>query len=91
MKTTVPEGLAYAYNLGHVDVFPATSGKENAARYLMERFDASPASCFLLCDDDNDLGARFEHTPFPNPKSNITLKIMNINLRLRGQSAWSRH
>ena len=57
VKTTVPEGLAYAYNLGHVDVFPATSGKENAATYLMERFDASPASCFLLCDDDNDLGA----------------------------------
>ena len=58
VRTTLPEGLAYAYNLGHVDVFPATSGKENAARYLMGRFDASPASSFLLCDDDNDLGAR---------------------------------
>ena len=57
VKTTVPKGLTYAFNLGHVDVFPATSGKENAAMYLMERFDASPASSFLLCDDDNDLGA----------------------------------
>ena len=55
----------------------------------MERLDASPASCFLLCDDDNDLGARSERIPFPDPKSTITLKIMNINLRLRGQSAWS--
>ena len=67
MKTTVPEGLAYAYNLGHVDVFPATSGKENAARYLMERFDASPASSFLLCDDDNDLGAGSKHKHSPKP------------------------
>lgn len=58
MRDTVPEGLSYAYNLGHVDVFPATSGKENAARYLMDRLDAAPASSFLLCDDDNDLGAR---------------------------------
>ncbi len=59
VKTTVPAGLTYAFNLGHVDVFPATSGKQNAAMYLMERFDASPASSFLLCDDDNDLGARW--------------------------------
>ena len=57
VKNTVPEGLTYAFNLGHVDVFPVTSGKENAAKYIMERFDASPASSFLLCDDDNDLGA----------------------------------
>lgn len=32
-----------------------TSGKDNAARHLMERFDAAPHGCFLLCDDDNDL------------------------------------
>ena len=32
-----------------------TSGKDNAARHLMDRFDAAPHGCFLLCDDDNDL------------------------------------
>ena len=58
VRNTVPPGLAYAFNLGHADVFPATSGKENAAAYIMDRFDATPATSFLLCDDDNDLGAR---------------------------------
>ena len=53
----IPEGLQWAFNLGHADVFPSTSGKENAAKYLMERFDADPSSSFLLCDDDNDIGA----------------------------------
>lgn len=54
----IPEGLIWAFNLGHADVFPATSGKENAAKYLMDKFDAAPSSSFLLCDDDNDIGAR---------------------------------
>ena len=53
----IPEGLMWAFNLGHADVFPATSGKENAAKYLMDKFDAAPTSSFLLCDDDNDIGA----------------------------------
>ncbi|EIE21831.1 hypothetical protein COCSUDRAFT_17230 [Coccomyxa subellipsoidea C-169] len=52
----IPEGLIWAFNLGHADVFPATSGKENAAKYLMDKFDAAPSSSFLLCDDDNDIG-----------------------------------
>ena len=52
----LPDGLATAFNLGHADVFPATSGKENAAKYLMSKFDADPSSSFLLCDDDNDVG-----------------------------------
>ena len=52
----LPEGITAAFNLGHADVFPSTSGKENAAKYLMSRFDADPSSSFLLCDDDNDIG-----------------------------------
>ncbi|KAL4452622.1 hypothetical protein ABPG75_008284 [Micractinium tetrahymenae] len=52
----LPPGLATALNLGAADVFPATSGKENAARYLMQRFGAEPAECNFMCDDDNDLG-----------------------------------
>lgn len=53
----IPAGLRWAFNLGHVDVFPDTSGKQNAAKYLMQKFDAAPSSSFLLCDDDNDIGA----------------------------------
>ena len=52
----LPQGITAAFNLGHADVFPCTSGKENAAKYLMSKFDANPSSCFLLCDDDNDIG-----------------------------------
>ena len=52
----LPEGITAAFNLGHADVFPSTSGKENAAKYLMSKFDADPSSSFLLCDDDNDIG-----------------------------------
>lgn len=52
----LPQGITAAFNLGHADVFPCTSGKENAAKYLMSKFDADPSSCFLLCDDDNDIG-----------------------------------
>lgn len=54
---SLPEGITAAFNLGHADVFPGTSGKENAAKYLMSKFDADPSSSFLLCDDDNDIGA----------------------------------
>lgn len=61
----IPEGLRWAFNLGHADVFPATSGKENAAKYLMQKFDASPSSSFLLCDDDNDLGEQACKPPLP--------------------------
>ncbi|KAL4438989.1 hypothetical protein ABPG77_006926 [Micractinium sp. CCAP 211/92] len=52
----LPSGLATALNLGAADVFPATSGKENAARHLMQHFGAEPAECNFMCDDDNDLG-----------------------------------
>jgi hypothetical protein len=61
----IPEGLTWAFNLGHADVFPATSGKCNAAVYLMQKFDAAPSSSFLLCDDDNDLGRLPGLSPLP--------------------------
>lgn len=44
-----------------------TSGKENAARHLMQRFDAAPHGCFLLCDDDNDLRAPPPPCPGSSP------------------------
>ncbi len=38
-------------------MYPATSGKEQAARYLIQQLGADTANCSLLCDDDNDLSA----------------------------------
>ncbi len=52
----LPEGLASSFNLGTADIYPALTGKANAARYLMERFGSSPQRSCFLCDDDNDLG-----------------------------------
>jgi hydroxymethylpyrimidine pyrophosphatase-like HAD family hydrolase len=44
-------GLEYAVNLGALDVYPATSGKERAARYLMQRFGAEPQECSFMCGE----------------------------------------
>ena len=55
-----PEGLAWETNLGIMDVFPASSGKEAVARYLWQHFDGTPETSFMLCDDANDLS-----TPLP--------------------------
>ena len=55
LAAAVPPGLACASNLGAVDFFPATSGKEAAAAYLLQRWGVSASEAVLLCDDDNDL------------------------------------
>jgi len=51
----LPSGLAFSFNLGCADVYPATSGKSNAASYIAERFSVSLSSSVFLCDDDNDI------------------------------------
>ena len=51
-----PPGLTWVSNLGHMNVFPVTSGKETLAQYLMQHFGSSPEESFLLCDDANDVG-----------------------------------
>lgn len=51
----VSTGLTCNSNLGHVDVYPQSSGKDKAAEFLMRRMAAEPAHCRVLCDDDNDL------------------------------------
>ena len=56
---SVPEELATSFNLGLADVYPAISGKHNAAKHLLEVFDASADSAVLMADDDNDLGEIF--------------------------------
>ncbi len=47
--------LTTSMNLGHADVYPATSGKAHAAQFLMRRLGAQPAHCRLLMDDHNDI------------------------------------
>lgn len=51
----VPSSLAYSTNLGSLDIYPKTSGKLNAAIYLMNKFSSGPESSVFMCDDDNDI------------------------------------
>ncbi|KAG1658592.1 hypothetical protein FOA52_016204 [Chlamydomonas sp. UWO 241] len=55
MAATKPSGLACSWNLGAADFYPATSGKDMAAQYLMKKWSAEPANAVFLCDDDNDM------------------------------------
>jgi len=52
---TMSPTLHYAYNLGSVDVMPATSGKAQAAQYLMAMYGQDSKKCVSFGDDDNDL------------------------------------
>lgn len=47
--------LACSTNLGSLDVYPKTSGKLNAAKYLMDTFKSGSESSIFMCDDDNDI------------------------------------
>ena len=53
---TLPPDLASSYNIGLADFYPATSGKQNAASYIVDKLQSDLQSSFLLCDDDNDMG-----------------------------------
>ena len=55
MKNLKP-GLTSSTNIGLADFYPATSGKENAAQHIVEKFKSRLEEAFLLCDDDNDMG-----------------------------------
>lgn len=50
-----PACLGSSFNLGIADFYPAISGKEGVAAYLMKKFDVPADRCVFLCDDDNDL------------------------------------
>ena len=45
----LPPGLASAINLGAADIFPAGSGKDAAARYLLARWGHDPGDCAFMC------------------------------------------
>ena len=52
----LPSNLACSFNLGSADFYPATSGKDKAAKYLMKalgHFDKD--ATVSMGDDDNDL------------------------------------
>eukprot|EP00931_Biecheleriopsis_adriatica_P057870 TRINITY_DN34361_c0_g2_i1.p1 TRINITY_DN34361_c0_g2~~TRINITY_DN34361_c0_g2_i1.p1 ORF type:complete len:352 (-),score=73.40 TRINITY_DN34361_c0_g2_i1:21-1013(-) len=51
----LPPGLVCSFNLGSADFYPATSGKDKAAEYLMEKFGVSQEQCVSMGDDDNDI------------------------------------
>jgi hydroxymethylpyrimidine pyrophosphatase-like HAD family hydrolase len=48
MKSLEPRGLKCAFNLGKADIFPGSSGKSNAAKYIMELVGATPDECIAL-------------------------------------------
>lgn len=49
LQAALPPGLVTASNLGSADVFPATSGKDGAARHLMRRWGVQPEDCVFMC------------------------------------------
>lgn len=51
LAAALPPGLATASNLGAADVFPDTSGKQNAARHLMQRWGVQPDDCVFMCGE----------------------------------------
>lgn len=52
---SAPPSLQCSFNMGRADFYPAVAGKLGAAKYLMARFGATPATSTFLCDDDNDM------------------------------------
>ncbi|CAN8066131.1 unnamed protein product [Agarophyton chilense] len=48
-------GLTSSYNLGKADVYPAGSGKANAARGVLRELGESASDAVALFDDDNDV------------------------------------
>jgi len=63
----LPPTLASSFNLGVADIYPATSGKDLAAQYLMRKFGLDPQRSVSMGDDDNDLAlaAAVRHTYIP--------------------------
>lgn len=48
-------GLTSSYNLGKADIYPAASGKANAARHILELKKIDKEYAVGLFDDDNDI------------------------------------
>ncbi|PXF41569.1 hypothetical protein BWQ96_08714 [Gracilariopsis chorda] len=50
-----PLSLASSYNLGKADLYPAQSGKANAARHILQLRQIDSKDAVALFDDDNDI------------------------------------
>lgn len=48
-------GLSTSFNLGKADIYPAASGKANAAKHILQLCGWTPAVAVAMFDDDNDL------------------------------------
>eukprot|EP00933_Yihiella_yeosuensis_P007286 TRINITY_DN112245_c0_g1_i1.p1 TRINITY_DN112245_c0_g1~~TRINITY_DN112245_c0_g1_i1.p1 ORF type:complete len:344 (-),score=63.96 TRINITY_DN112245_c0_g1_i1:78-1109(-) len=55
IMNNLPPGLACSFNLGSADFYPATSGKDLAAKYLVGFFGSTTEESVSMGDDDNDL------------------------------------
>ncbi|GAX80007.1 hypothetical protein CEUSTIGMA_g7446.t1 [Chlamydomonas eustigma] len=55
LASSAPSGLSCSFNLGAADFYPATSGKLQAAKYLMKCWSIDSKDSVFLCDDDNDM------------------------------------
>uniref|UniRef100_A0A7S1XIB5 Trehalose-phosphatase n=1 Tax=Erythrolobus australicus TaxID=1077150 RepID=A0A7S1XIB5_9RHOD len=67
-KVAARPGLASSMNLGKADVYPAKSGKRNAAAEILRRENISAAESAAMFDDDNDieLGELCAHAFLPS-------------------------
>eukprot|EP00930_Biecheleria_cincta_P071922 TRINITY_DN59371_c0_g1_i1.p1 TRINITY_DN59371_c0_g1~~TRINITY_DN59371_c0_g1_i1.p1 ORF type:complete len:338 (+),score=57.83 TRINITY_DN59371_c0_g1_i1:69-1082(+) len=67
MIQSLPSEISCSFNLGQADFYPATSGKDKAAQYLMQKFSMTKLQSVSMGDDDNDLGlaAVVHHTYVP--------------------------
>jgi hydroxymethylpyrimidine pyrophosphatase-like HAD family hydrolase len=55
ISRSCPPGICSSFNIGAADFYPVTSGKVEAAKYLMSKWGSDPSQCTFLCDDDNDI------------------------------------
>lgn len=56
LRASFHASLQSADNLDYTDIFPASSGKDAAARHLAAVHGCALADCVSMGDDDNDLG-----------------------------------
>ena len=77
----LPAGLASSFNLGSADFYPATSGKDKAAEYLMNKFGYEKESSVSMGDDDNDLALAkvVGHTYIPGFTADSVRRAVEAN------------
>jgi hydroxymethylpyrimidine pyrophosphatase-like HAD family hydrolase len=74
-------GLATSFNLGKADIYPAGSGKANAAAHVLEKEGWSASTAVAMFDDDNDLelGALVGRSFLPGVTHGNVLDAMKLH------------